>query len=108
MQAVGLDYRNSLLERERVCSRCKANKSLLRKHFGFKGYDLADMLLSEDGKQIDELISRVTDENFLAFEIDGVPVGRYALYELILQRKKNDVHLTPDDWAEYRACLRGA
>jgi len=108
MQAVGLDYRSNLAQRKHICDRCKANKSVLRRHFGLKGYDLADMLLGEERAQIDKLVADLSDGNFLAFEIDGVPVGRYSLYELILQRKKNDLQLTEDDWAEYKASVRGA
>jgi len=61
---------------------------------------MADVLQPEDHRQIADIVSGLDDSNFLGLQIDGVPVGRYALYELILHRKKNDLNLTEDEWRE--------
>ena len=108
MSAYGRDYRTSLEERQAVCAQCQANKTILRGKVRLKGYDLADMLLAEDRRDIDRLLAGLNDESYLDFEVDGVPVGRYALYELMLHRKKTDHRLSPDEWMEYKAAMRGA
>ena len=107
MKAHGLDYRSPLAQRQAVCRQCNANKRILRERIGLKGYDLADMLSSEEREQIESIVAGLNNRNFLSLVIDGVPIGRYALYELILHRKKSDLDLTDDEWPEYRAAMRG-
>src|SRR5437773_12022868 len=94
MSAYGLDFRSPLADRERVCERCNSNSKIIRNRIGLKGYDMADVLQPGDLRQITDIVSGLDDSNYLRLQIDGVPVGRYALYELILHRKKNDLHLT--------------
>jgi len=108
MRASGLDYRASIEQRQAVCSRCNANAGILRKRVGLAGYDMAAMLRAEDKSRVEEIVSGIGDADFLGLEIDGVPVGRYALYELLLHRKKGDLRLTADEWPEYRAALKSA
>ena len=108
MNAVGIDHLAPLAERKRVCKRCIENKTILRHRMRLKGYDMASVLQPEDNRQIEDILSSLNSGNYFLLEINGVPVGRYALYELILHRKKNDLKLSGDEWPEYKAAVRGA
>ncbi len=107
MNASGVDYRSSLVERKRVCKRCGAHKNILRERIGLKGYDLSEALLSEDLDRIEGILTGLTPDNYLQLEVDSVPVGRYALYELLLHRKKDNLTLNEEEWKEYQAAIRG-
>ena len=107
MSASGIDYRSSLAERKRVCKRCGAHKEILRRRIGLKGYDMSEMLPSEDLDRIEKILSGLNPDNYLQLEFDSVPVGRYALYELLLRHKKNDLNLSREEWREYQAAIRG-
>lgn len=108
MNAHGMDSRTSFENRKRICNLCNANKKILRQRMGLRGYDMTELLLPEDYGQIHDILSKISLENYLRLEIDSVPVGRYALYELILNRKKNDLELNEAEWGEYQAAARGA
>lgn len=107
MSASGVNYRSSLVERKRVCKRCGVHKETLRQRIGLNGYDMAESLQSEDLDRIEQILSGLTPDNYLQLEIDCVAVGRYALYELLLHRKKNDLNLDQEEWYEYQAAIRG-
>ena len=108
MNAVGMDFRTPLSERISVCNRCNAYKKILKRRLGLDGYDLAEVLQAEDREQLQSVLATASSDNFLELEMYGVPVGRYALYELLLDRKKIDLELTKDEWLQYVAALRGA
>ncbi len=108
MSAAGLDIGSSLAQRQMVCKRCDAQKSMLRNRLGLRGYDLADILEPADHLRLEEVLADATPKNYLEISIEGVPVGRYALYELLLHRKKLDLSLDANEWREYRAALKGS
>jgi hypothetical protein len=108
MSALGLPALASLEQRAAACERCGANKVILRERMALRGPDLRDLLDSNAMQRIDGILAGVNRDNFQQLEIDSVPVGRYALYELILNRKKNDLALDVAEWLEYQAALRGA
>jgi len=108
MSGLGLRPLASIAERKRACERCNANKAILRQRMALRGPDMSDVLNADDFSRIDHILAGVDRKNVLRLEVDSIPVGRYALYELILHRKKNDLFLDGDEWPEYRAALRGA
>jgi hypothetical protein len=108
MTLVGVDYRSSEEERRRACGQCHANQTLLREEFGLRGPSLGELLRPADLAQIDDILRRVDRASYLQLELDSIPVGRYATYELITNRKKNDPVLDDDEWREYLAALKGA
>ncbi|HEX4984479.1 MAG TPA: hypothetical protein VFV71_00275 [Burkholderiales bacterium] len=108
MSSTGVDYRDPLEKRRQVCTQCTARKQLLKKKLGLIGYDLAEMLQKQDVLEIEDILRNVNEFTFLGLEIDGIPVGRYALYELILRKKKGNTNLDKEEWLEYKALLRGA
>lgn len=95
-------------EKERICRLCKKNEEIIRAHFGFTGVDLDDVVVADDLSYADEALSSVTPENLLDLVIDGVEVGRIALYELLLEVKKISLDFSPDEWKQYKASLKDA
>lgn len=108
MSASGIGFRDPLEARRRICNRCNAHKAILSERLRLSGYDMAAVLKPVQLAEIEKTISALDAENYLDLEIDNVPVGRYALYEFLLHRKKIDFKLNDEEWAEYRVAVRGA
>jgi hypothetical protein len=108
MSAAGIGSQNTRRERRQVCKRCTNLKMLLRRDFGLPGRDMSAMLEEDGLRRVDEILADLNRTNAVELTIDGVPVGRYALYELILHRKKDTLAIGEDEWPEYRAAIRGA
>src|SRR5712691_1545322 len=89
-----------------ICESCDARKHLLREQFGLKGYDLSGLISQEDESRVEEILRRLTLDSILTLEVEGIPVGRLALYQLMLCRKRIDLDLSEQEWSEYLIELR--
>jgi hypothetical protein len=108
MTAFGLKADARDEDKARICRMCKQSENLLREQFGFRGYTLSSRLTAADRAEIERLLQTVTPDNYLDFKVLDVEVGRMALYELLLGRKKGNLELSAEEWKEYRVALRNA
>ena len=102
MIAGGLKPEADPVEKEGVCRACKANKSLIRREFGFRSYDLDSVLDANDLAEIDQHLKNAGPKNFLDIVIDGVEVGRAALGTYLLVFKKSSLDFNDDEWKVFR------
>lgn len=108
MIASGLSTGSDPAQKAQVCAICKKRKALLRQSFAFSSYDLDEKISAAELAEIDALVADVTLDSFLQLEIDGIAVGRYATYELLLNYKKNNLAFSDREWAAYKGYLRSA
>lgn len=101
MSAFGIPFDALRSKKERVCKVCKSNDKILRSNFGFSGPQLSDLVEENDISIATELASNITKSNFLEFTVDGIAVGKLALYELLLDAKKNKLEFTKEEWNRY-------
>lgn len=96
-----------------VCQRCNAKARLTDEKMGLRHVEIDDYVEEADEALVDELVQRANimrgqlqrAEDFDQLRINGQPVGRTALYELILRHKKNDFEFSDAMWREYLAFL---
>jgi len=107
MSAQGVSSAASSERKAEVCRRCEGNKRILIREFGFSGCDLSDALTPEDLVETDRILSEITRDNFLELTIAGIDVGRIALYEFLLDRKKSALGFETDaEWRQYLVALK--
>jgi hypothetical protein len=106
MSAAGVKPGQSIELRQAVCKSCSRNDRLLRQGFGFSGPTLLNLLSAEDYGTTDEILAAVTVESIHELERDGVPLGRIALYQLVIRKKRISLDLDSSDWEEYLTELR--
>ncbi|MBC7804175.1 MAG: capsule biosynthesis protein [Candidatus Parcubacteria bacterium] len=93
-------------EKSAVCRSCSANAAILRGQFRFPGYSLAERLGEDERSTADTLLGGITRDNFLDFSLDGIPLGRYSVYEFVLRHKLQELRLDDRLWKECRIGLR--
>jgi hypothetical protein len=93
-------------ERLKVCDRCRSDDRLLRRAFNLQGPTLSEILTPEDRAEVEQILKTVRRSDFERLECDDVPVGRVALYQLILHHKKFDTVLNDVEWSHYLVELR--
>jgi hypothetical protein len=93
-------------DKQRICDGCDARKHILREQFGFRGYDLSELISPEDERHAEEIAGRMTLDSIMTLEVEGILVGRLALYQLMLRRKRIDLDLSEQEWSEYLIELR--
>ena len=108
MASRGLTLGSTAADKQAVCRACRANRDRLRGRFGFSGYDFESVLTADDARRIDELVASASPSTIASFEVEGAKLGRAALYEYLIQRKKTQLELTESEWPEFRPRLANA
>ena len=89
-----------------ICNECKRNASILRKSFGFEGYDLVSVLDREDLDLVNDIVKSANQQNYRSITIEGIKIGQLALYQVMLRYKQAVTDSFSDQaWAEYLAQL---
>ena len=105
MSAAQLWHDSPSNEKNEICHQCKLNSTKVTKHFNFDQIVLDRYLSSEDDELIRNLVSQVNVNNWVDFSYQGIPVGRYAAYELLLNYKINNPTLTDTQFNYYKGHL---
>src|SRR5712671_1657886 len=108
MSARGLTEASAPERKQAVCASCVRAEHRLRGEFGFDGYTMAQILTEDDYRQATARVAQASPETLLAVEEDGVPVGRYAIYEYLLHKKKVTLKFSEEEWRECAVHLRNA
>jgi hypothetical protein len=108
MAAHGLKADSSSDAKRATCRRCRATRDRLRRGFGFVGYDFETVLTDRDRLRIEAILASTDRERLADLEIDGVSIGRAALYEFLIERKKTKLALDEEEWTAFRPRLANA
>lgn len=106
MSAHGLSQNSLATDKKNICVTCNSNQKIIRQNFNFSGYNLIDKLTLDDVNSIENIINKVTRENFLDLSIGNLKIGRMALYEILLKYKKSKLLLSENEWASYLVSLK--
>ena len=88
MSAVGIKETDSAEAKAKVCTACQRNRTIIRDAFGFRSYDFESALTAEDDASIAGLLSRAPRGDVAGFVVDGIRVGKLALYEYLIREKR--------------------
>lgn len=102
--AVGPDA--STGTREQVCRACIKRRNLLTREMALPALVMDDWVEDADRLLVDSLVAGATPKNWTELEVDAVPLGRYAAYEMWLSNKLVSTDLQPEVWVHYLGQLR--
>ena len=100
MTAAGITPDATEEAKSAVCDHCVSRKNILLSEFGFRSYDISDVLHSQQLAAADELLAGVTPDNFLDLKIEGVEVGRAALSTYLLIYKRSRLQFSGEEWSD--------
>lgn len=92
--------------KEKVCGSCMSRARLIREEFDFFFTSLQEHLVEADRQEAEVVSSDPVPANLFALELDQVPIGKLALYELLLQHKKADLVFNDEQWLKYRSAIK--
>ena len=95
-------------QKKQACTDCRHNARITE---AVANYDVAlldTFATAVLQAQARALVEQVTPGNYAEFEVDGVPIGRYATYLALLQHKVAEVTSTQESWNEYLSDLYDA
>lgn len=106
MACLGVTFKETPERKDVVCKRCCALSQLTRSRFGFEGHSLASFVSDDEIARADALSEQATVDELLAQELDGIPIGRIAVYEAVIQTKHSERQIDGDAEKLYRLTFR--
>lgn len=95
-------------EKQKICSKCKRNRNAYRREFDFDFQNIEDYIFSSDKEHIHEILSTINSQNYLNLVFDGIPIGRYSIYEFMLNHKLNTAAIPEELWPQLRNQLENS
>jgi len=108
MAAHGLKPESPVGVKRAACARCRSARDRLRSGFGFAGYDFDQVLTDRDRLRLEAILAATNREHLADLELDGIAIGRAALYEFLIERKKTTLALDEAEWEAFRPRLANA
>jgi hypothetical protein len=105
MTASGVPVGAPAEQRSTVCDRCCAQARLIAEQFPFRTTELGKCLSAGDEDLIRDIGAKADHRDPAASELDGLAIGRFALYELLIRGKKMSLELSEEEWPQYRVQL---
>ena len=105
MSAAGVWYYSDEADKNKVCSQCKNSTLALKSQFGFDFIYIDDFITAEDLLMIDDITNNVDVNNWTELIYENIPIGKYASYEFLLNRKIANIDFDLKLLPEYRAAL---
>ncbi|TGM62103.1 capsule biosynthesis protein [Leptospira meyeri] len=106
MSAYGLTQFSEKSEKQAICDRCNEHRDVLNYKFKFNSQNIESYLSSEDKAKTEDILNSIEGESIESFQLDGVPLGKIALYEVLLQYKKSDLNFNEKEYLSCKINLR--
>lgn len=108
MSASGLTAEDSLNKRKQVCAACIKRRNYTDKSFGFDSLQLEEFLDESDFEIAASLLKSTNLDNWTTKELHGVPIGKYAAYEFLLNYKILGTDIPEGLFSKYLAQLKNS
>jgi len=76
------------------------HERILRQEFNLPGYEISSVLTKKDRIKITTIMSKLTKDNFGQFTLNGLEIGKIALYEFLLNHKKSSIQFSDPEWTQ--------
>ena len=106
MASSGVRFSDDAKTKRSVCDKCVLHSDTVRSRLGFTGRSLRSFLDAADIKYAYRLSQEQPIEELYDHLEHGLPIGRFALYETIIQTKSISKELPPDAQRFYRSNFR--
>jgi len=86
------------------CINCKNIQNLKNSNLSFKTIDIESQISKLETKKINAIFSKLKKKNFsevLNFQLDGIPIGKFCAYEVILVFKKKKLNFNLEEKKQY-------
>jgi hypothetical protein len=106
MSAAGVGPDASLATRQQVCRACIKRRDLLTDRIGLPAIIMDEDVDADIEARVNALLQGVDRNNWTNLDVEGIPLGRYAVYETWLSQKLVSTDFSDEIWKQYVGQLR--
>jgi hypothetical protein len=108
MAASGVSHDAGKEQKDRICALCVKQSSLLRNFIGVGGFPIHNYVQAADREDARRISDETPIDQLAEFCLEGVPIGRFAFYEAMLQTKSLSASLDAQAEKIYRTIVRNS
>ncbi len=106
MSAAGVSPDASQRTKDQVCRACIKRRDLITNEMDIPTLIMDESVHNDDRAIVDRITREVRPDTWTTLELEGIPLGRYAAYEMWINNKLMSTQLAPELWSEYLGQLR--
>ena len=84
----------NIFKSKMICKRCISNNKFLEKKLDTENYDLNKLITEKDKQKTNIILRKINKKNILKYNYKNIPIGKIAMFEIILEFKKNNLDLS--------------
>ena len=108
MQSHGLTQIVPKETAQRVCRECSFHSKLIFANSSRNFLSLSNLLETSDFAQVEKLIKNLSKENWETWRYQGIAIGAYSSYEVLLNHKLIDADIPENLWTTYLNAVRNS
>lgn len=89
-----IEYSKNNYKSRMICNRCVSNKNFLNNKLSIKNHDLNKLVSENDKEKTKKILQKVNKKNIIDYKYKSLPIGKIAMFEIILEFKKSDLSLS--------------
>lgn len=93
--------------RKKTCQKCIAKQKITDKKLGIQRWWIDDFIAPSEVEQIRKTIQSSPESALPSMQFEGVPTGKYATYEVLLNYKLGEIKFSGNALEEYKGHLTG-
>jgi hypothetical protein len=93
-------------QKDAICKTCVEQSSLLRGFLGVDGFPIHRYVQAEDRQEARRIGEKTPIDELADFQLEGVPIGKFAYYEAMIQTKSLSADLDATAKKIYRAIFK--
>ena len=101
MTAARVSFNSAEAEKLNICRSCRLARESLMSSSKIKSMFIDEYLVGNISTGKSDILADIDISNWHSFEIDGVPIGRFASYEFLLEHKIDPKNMTDELWPQY-------
>lgn len=108
MWAHSLTEKSDQRDRQKVCESCRRHKKIFFENSRYSSQNLEKFLTPQDRAETLSEVKKLNKVNFLDWTVDGLRLGRLALYEYLLGYKIKSLDLSDEQWEALQPHLKNS
>lgn len=104
----GLSYDSPPEEKNKLCAICRRRRGVIAREFPFRHKDIGDYLEPGEAADAAAAAAGATVGNLESLGREGVALGKFSLYQLLIAFKKFNLDLNEVEQGQFRALYEGA
>lgn len=105
MSEAKVSFDASMLKKNIVCRACRGRADILSESHLVQTNVLDHFVTEDDYRLVNYILAKCDNENWIHLNFRGIPVGKIASYEIILEHKLTDLVISTRLWPEFIANL---